>query len=153
MTDYSLLSGYGQPVMPRLGPQPVSPLSGMPLLDFGQIDPIGNPSNLGSLIPDSNGLFGGFLNRTNDKGITQQGWGGLALGAASGLFNGWLGMKQYGLAKDSLAEGKRQFGLNYDAQKATTNAALEDRQRARLASNSGAYQSLDSYMGQYGIKG
>jgi hypothetical protein len=92
------------------------------------------------MIPD------GFL--STEK---QQGWGMPAMGAAQGIFNAWMGMKQYGLAKDQLAEGKRQFGLNYDAQRSTTNAQLEDRQRARLASNPGAYQSVGDYMGTYGI--
>ena len=80
------------------------------------------------------------------------GWGNLALGAASGLASTFLGMKQYGLAKQTLAENKRQFQLNYDAQKQTTNTRLEDRQRARVASNAGAYQSVGAYMGANGIK-
>jgi hypothetical protein len=80
------------------------------------------------------------------------GWGGTALGVAQGLFGGWLGMQQYGLAKEKLAESKRQFQLNYDAQKNLTNSQLEDRQRARVASNPGAYQSVGTYMNQYGVK-
>ena len=55
-------------------------------------------------------------------------------------------MKQYGLAKKTLEENKRQFQMNYDAQKQSTNTRLEDRQRARVASNSGAYQSVGDYM-------
>lgn len=82
----------------------------------------------------------------------QQGWASPALGAASGIFNALMGWKQYGLAKDQLAQGKKEFGLNYDAQMSTTNSQLDDRQRARVASNPGAYQSVGTYMGQYGIK-
>ena len=81
------------------------------------------------------------------------GWGGMALGGASALMNGFMAMKQYGLAKDTLAANKEQFRLNYDAQKKTTNSSLEDRQRARVASNPGAYQSVGSYMAQHGIGG
>lgn len=80
------------------------------------------------------------------------GWGGLALGAMQGLGSGYLGMKQYGIAKKTLEEGKRQFNMNWDAQKTTTNAALEDRQRARVASNGGAYQSVGDYMNQNGVR-
>ena len=80
------------------------------------------------------------------------GWGGLALGAAGGLASTIMGMKQYGLAKKTLAENKRQFQLNYDAQKQSTNTRLEDRQRARVASNAGAYQSVGDYMGTNGIR-
>ena len=82
----------------------------------------------------------------------QPGWGGLALGLGQGLFSGYLGLQQLGMAKKAFAENQRQFNLNYDAQRRTTNAALEDRQRARLASNPGAYQSVGDYMNQYGVK-
>lgn len=87
-----------------------------------------------------------------DGMLGSNGWGGLALNAAGGLASAFLGMKQYGLAKQTLAENKRQFQLNYDAQKQTTNTRLEDRQRARVASNAGAYQSVGDYMTVNGIK-
>lgn len=89
-----------------------------------------------------------MLGYTNANGVQQQGWGGLALGAASALGNSWMGMKQYGLAKDAFKESKRQFNINYEAQKKLTNSQLEDRQRARVASNPGAYQSVGDYMNQ-----
>lgn len=95
----------------------------------------------------------GILGKTLPDGSKMQGWGGMALGAASGLMNGWLGLQQYGLAKDSLAQNKRQFQLNYDAQAKTTNARLEDQQRARIAANPTAYQSVGDYMKKYGIGG
>lgn len=81
-----------------------------------------------------------------DGALGPNGWGGMALGAAGGLMQGFLGMKQYGLAKKTLEENKRQFQMNYDAQRQSTNTRLEDRQRARVASNSGAYQSVGDYM-------
>jgi len=93
-----------------------------------------------------------MLGYTNQNGDQQQGWGGLALGAASALGNSWMGMKQYGLAKDALKENKRQYEQNYAAQRTLTNSQLEDRQRARVASNSGAYQSVGDYMNQNRIK-
>jgi len=94
----------------------------------------------------------GVLGGKNADGSVDMGWGGMALGAAQGLGNAYMAMKQYGLAKQSLAENKRQFQLNYDAQKTTTNSALEDRQRARVASNAGAYQSVGDYMDKNGIR-
>lgn len=94
----------------------------------------------------------GFLSSYDPMtGMTQQGWGMPALGAAQGIFNAYMGMKQYGLYKDQLAESKRQFGLNYSAQRQTTNAALEDRQIARVASNPTAYQSVGDYMAKNSI--
>ena len=134
-TDYSLGSGgsgfgmAGSPSLLGLGPATTQPTG-------------------------SGGGLWGALPGYNDKGqVTSQGWGGMALGAANGIFNAYMGLKQYGLAKDQFAESKRQFGLNFDAQKRTTNAALADRQAARLASNPGAYASVADYMSQYGIQG
>lgn len=96
--------------------------------------------SIGATIPGQGGNWW-------DGATGPNGWGGMALGAASGLMQGFLGMKQYGLAKKTLEENKRQFQMNYDAQKQSTNTRLEDRQRARVASNSGAYQSVGDYMG------
>ena len=97
------------------------------------------------------GLFDNFLDTTNADGIKTQGWGGLALSGLQGLGNSYMGMKQYGLAEDALKEQKRQFNINYEAQRKMTNAQLSDRQRARVASNPGAYASEAEYMKQWGI--
>jgi hypothetical protein len=93
----------------------------------------------------SSGMIGSYDPATQTQ---TQGWGGLALGAGQGLFNGWLGLQQLGLAKDTLSFNKEQFQKNFGAQQKTTNARLEDRQRARVASNSSAYQSVGDYMQQ-----
>lgn len=95
----------------------------------------------------------GMLGSYNDKGVmTGQGWGGMALGAANGIFNAYMGLKQYGLAKDQFSEARKQFGLNYDAERNTTNSALADRQAARIAANpNGGYASVADYMAKYGI--
>ena len=81
----------------------------------------------------------------------KQGWGGLAIGTAGGIGNLFMGMQQYGLAKQALATTKEQLNRNYEAQKVTTNAEMQDRQRARVASNPGAYVSVSDYMKQNGI--
>ena len=78
------------------------------------------------------------------------GWGGMALGAASGIGQAMMSMKQYGLMEDQLKESKRQFDINYGMQKKAFNNQLEDRQRARVASNPGAYESVGDYMKKYG---
>lgn len=96
--------------------------------------------------------FGGMLSTTNKDGITTEGWGGLALGSLQGLGGAYLGMKQYGLAQDKFKETKRQFNKNYESQKTLTNGQLEDRQRARVASNPGAYASVGDYMKKNGVK-
>lgn len=154
--NYASFSGYGStPVNPLTG-SPDYAASLMPTisgLNTGQMDMEGGDSG-GYMSGLTDWLkTSGFLGSTDTKtGIKTDGFGGMALGVAQGLGNAYMGMKQYGLAKESLAEGKKQFSLNYDAQKATTNSQMEDRQRARVASNSGAYQSVGDYMAQNGIK-
>ena len=94
----------------------------------------------------------GLTGYTDQNGIKTNGWGGAALGLGQGLMQGFQGMQQYGMAKKAFKEGQRQYNQDYAAQKKLTNANLEDRQRARVASNSGAYQSVSEYMDKHGIK-
>lgn len=115
----------------------------------GSIPAVSSDSYLKGLNPaggSSPSLLDGFLG-TPEK----QGWGGLAIGTAGGIGNLFMGMQQYGLAKQALATTKEQLSRNYEAQKVTTNAELQDRQRARVASNPGAYVSVSDYMKQNGI--
>lgn len=88
-------------------------------------------------------MFGG----TNpDTGISTGGWAPVALGAGQAIFGALQGNKAMGLAEDQFKESKRQFNLNFDAQRKNVNTQLEDRQRARNASNSTAYENTDDYM-------
>jgi len=114
--------------------------------------PAGGTPGMGSSFTNwlrTNGVIDSIDPQTGQK---VGGYGGLALGAAQGLGSLYLGMQQYNLAKDALANSKSQFERNFAAQKTTTNASLEDRQRARVASNAGAYQSVGEYMSQNGVK-
>lgn len=106
---------------------------------------------------DSGGMLGGlsgwlFGSKDLKTGISSNGAAGSILGVAQGLGNAYMGMQQFGLAKKALAQSKEQFNKNYEAQRTTTNASLEDRQRARVASNAGAYESVGAYMNKNGIK-
>ena len=148
MPTFSSGDGGAAPNMSSLPMAPVSP-------NMSGLSSIPNP-DVASVPWDDNwhgGTLNGFFDSTDKNGGKTQGWGNTALGAANGLFNGWMAMQQYGLMKDQLAESKRQFGLNYGAQRNITNASLEDRQRARVASNPGAYQSVGDYMKQHAIPG
>lgn len=88
----------------------------------------------------------GFTGSTDTKtGIKTDGWGGMALGVAQGLGSAYMGLKQYGLAKDQLAFQKSAYNKNYAAQRQSTNTDLADRQAARVAANS-SYESVGSYM-------
>ena len=88
-----------------------------------------------------NGLFGD---------ATKQGQFGNIMGGLNAAGKLYLGMQQYGLAKDQLAQSKEQYAKNYAAQKSMTNSALSDRQNSRNAAGPG-YQDTAGYMAQYGI--
>lgn len=86
----------------------------------------------------------GFLGGTDAQG-TWKGWGMPALGAAQTIMGAMDNKKKMAMANKAFKENVRQFDMNYGAQRQATNTQLEDRQRARVASNSG-YESVDSYM-------
>ena len=145
-------AAWGQP--PQYGLQPPSNFMNF---DVGAGSaPTSSLSNIGLGnvgVSQPSSIWDGILGKTLGDGTKVQGWGSLGLGVASGVLNGWLGLQQLGLAKDAAAQNRKQFDLNYAAQTKTTNASLEDRQRARVASNSSAYQSVGDYMKKYGIGG
>lgn len=75
-------------------------------------------------------------------------WSNLIQGVGS-LWNSWQYNK---LAKKNLNHQMDVFNKNYEITKNKINSQLEDRQRARVASNPNAYRSVDSYLNQYGVK-
>lgn len=88
-------------------------------------------------------LFGGTDPST---GMSTGGWAPVALGAGQAIFGALQGNKAMGLAEKQFKEGQRQFDLNFNSQRQTINTQLEDRQRARNASNSTAYENTDDYL-------
>lgn len=74
------------------------------------------------------------------------------LGLANSLFSGWMGMKNYGLAKDQLKFSKEAFNKNFSAQANLINAQLADRARKRAYTDPGRAMSEDEYMSKYGVK-
>lgn len=153
-------------VAPSLAPDPAGSLTGLGSFgSYGNMDlgyglaGAGGGSSFGSGALDwlksfPNSDWGkAILGSKNTDGSTTMGLGSLALGGASALGNLYMGMKQFGLMKDQLDLAKSSFAKNWDAQKTAINTQLADRQAARVASNSGAYESLDSYMKKNSIKG
>lgn len=113
-----------------------------------------------SNLPMSNGMPGG-----NDPTLMQSIFGGkladgstingmapVGLGLANSLFSGWMGMKNYGLAKDQLKFTKEAFNKNFGAQANLINAQLSDRARKRAYTDPGRAMSEDEYMTKYGVK-
>lgn len=127
------------------------------LNDFG-----GNSLGIDSVDSYQNPLSTFFNNANSDPtsfSFLQQAFGGKlgdgtsTTGYVSPLLNlvssglaGYLGLKQLGLAEDSLNFQKEAFNKQYAAQQTLTNNELRDRQAARVASNPTAYQDVNSYM-------
>lgn len=164
--QYSTMGNWLQPYQPRPMPWLTDPNMSMVPPVAGDMTPYGStpvPAGAFTNIPDPTGSqTGGIANWMRSQGIIgsvdpktgvkTDGYGGLALGAVTGLGSLYLGMQQYNLAKESLANSKAQFERNFANQVKTTNTSLEDRQRARVASNAGAYQSVGDYMAQNGVR-
>lgn len=114
----------------------------------------GTPATTGGLFSALGNLFSkdALFGSTNDKGVTSMGWAPAALGIGQSIFGALQGQKAMALAKDQLSEQKRQFDLNFGAQRQSMNTELEDRQRARVASNPNAYESVSDYMNKNRIK-
>lgn len=152
-TNPLLQQQYGSPYLgggiqlgtpsPYVSMTPTMPNSGL----FASSDyALGAPAGtLGS------GAAGSDWMTTLFGGDGKAGIAGPLAGLASGLLQGFMGMQNYGLAKDQLAFQKEAFGTNMANQKKMVNSQLEDRQRARIASNAGAYESVDDYMKRNGL--
>lgn len=142
----SMMNWGGQSMAPMIDPTQIA----APVIDTSALQnlPAMSAGAAGNAAP---GFMDGMLGYRGADGTQHAGWGGLALGGASALMNGYLGFQQLGVAKDQLAQSKKQFEINFGAQQKLTNSRLEDRQRARVASNPGAYQSVGEYMSKNGI--
>lgn len=146
---------------PMVAPSPFIPNYGLNAVQQGgsQLLPqLGGMTPVGTATQPA-GLGQQFTQWLKDTGVTgtkeDPGWGGMAMGAASGISSAMLGWGQYNLAKDTLAQHKAEYAANYDAQKRTTNASMEGRQRALIGSSGGTnanYQSVGDYMAKNGIR-
>lgn len=156
------------------GPQVPAPVVTSPLdslTSYGsgglQVKGLGAPSPQLTSVSGLSGAFGGttalgqgmaadpsfmdqLLGWRAKDGTQHAGWGGMALSGAAALGNLYMGMQQYGLAKDSLAFQKDQYAKNYTAQKNLTNAQLSDRQARRVQENASA-TPVAEYMARYGL--
>lgn len=89
--------------------------------------------------------FSKFLSNNGD--LLKTG-GGLLVGG----FNAWNGYNQNKLIKQNLQMQESQFREQMNISKQNINRNLEDRQRARVAGNPQAYESVSDYMKKYGVK-
>ena len=99
-------------------------------------------------MPASTGWLGTANNwMSNNADLMKAG-----VGAVTGGIGAWQGMQQNKLIQKSMQQQAGQFHEQMDLSKQNINRNLVDRQRARVASNPVAYESVDSYMKKYGVK-
>lgn len=103
---------------------------------------------VGSYQPTGNTGFGGLSNWTSNNADLLKTGAGLITGG----LGAWNGMNQNKLLRQSMNQQAGQFREQMDLSKHSLNRNIEDRQRARVASNPQAYESVDSYMKKYGVK-
>ena len=158
--QYAPLAAFGLPEfgqLPQIGqgaPNPTTGLVPNAQLSSNSLFPAPSPTaDLATGGPNTvsqGGFFskfaGALTGGKNLDGTETASAVGTGIQAVTGLASIYLGLKQFGLAKDSFKESKRQFNLNFDTQAKLTNSRLEDRQRARVASNPGAYVPVDTYL-------
>jgi len=95
-----------------------------------------------------------YPGNVNKPGIPEAGmdkFGAAKLGvqAFGSLATLWANMRAYGVAENQLAENQRQFGMNYAAQKNTTNERLSSMFAARDAAR--GQSTAAEQMARYGI--
>lgn len=112
----------------------------MSLADIPDLPKQGLMARLNTALQNS-GALGSTNTLTN---VRTDGWGRPAIDLFGGLTNLFMGMKQYGLAKQIAADSRSQFERNFNAQRQTLNTRMEDRQRAMVAANRNA-ESVESY--------
>ncbi len=112
-----------------------------------------NPTMWDKIKQGGSDLVGSFMPKINPETGKMEtlGWGMPALQGISSLGNLYLGMKNYGLAKDQLRTQREQFNMNYNNQKQLLNTQMEDKARARASGNHNA-ESVESYMARNRIK-
>tara|TARA_B110000259_G_scaffold68156_1_gene80305 strand:- start:157 stop:693 length:537 start_codon:yes stop_codon:yes gene_type:complete len=101
--------------------------------------------------PQQPNIFGKIWNGVTAGGTDSKGFqtannisGGIS--AISSLASAYMGMKQYGLAKDQFKFQQKTYNDNYRNATASYNTDLEARQAARYASNPNHFEPVDSYM-------
>ena len=124
--------------MPNSGPEDFSYLDDIQNLKLG-----GDNNSMWS----KNAAFG----QMGENGW-EMGWALPALKTFGGIASTYLGYKSLGLQEKAMKQGQKNFKSNFNTQAQLANTQMEDRQRARVASNPNAYRSVGSYMTQNKIE-
>jgi len=90
----------------------------------------------GPLAADKPTFMQGMLGYTDKNNIKTPGWGTAAFDVLKSGLGFYLGKQQLDQAETALAENKRQFDMNFAAQRATINDQLRWQHNARKNGNS-----------------
>ena len=93
------------------------------------------------------GLLGG-TKMVDGKEVKTDGWGGLALGAANGVFNAYNSLATLNATKDMLETQKHFASANLQNGQKSYNTQIENRQRDRVAANPNE-MSVSDYMAKH----
>lgn len=94
--------------------------------------------------------FAGWTDKNTN--MQHMGWGMPAIGGANALMQSWLGLQQLSMAKRAMSEQRRQFDLNWGAQRNSFNNQLEERYRMRSEAGDPNSQDMAGYMAKWGLK-
>ena len=151
---YTQMAAYGPPASAAPPAVPAVGSGGLGGLLSDAWDKVGA---VGNSITDSMKGFSkwgqdtGLLGSTkmvDGKEVKIDGWGGLALGGAKGLFDAYNSMQTFGLAKEMFESQKNFANANLQNGQKSYNTQIEGRQRAMAAGNPNA-ESVDSYMAKH----
>jgi len=149
---WNTLSGYG-PGSANLLQPPGTDLGAVPYSMDTSLGSVGTAaaSVAGAIDPNQFTSLQKWLGGTNAAGAQTMGYIPTALGIGNIGLNAFMGMKQYGLAKDQFNFQKDAFNKNYSLQKKTLNNTMANRARANAAANPNAMSEAE-YMSNYGLK-
>lgn len=138
-----LQSGYGQISDLNLNPEALSAYGG----SNATYQSIGSAMgyDVPSITAGANQGLGGWL--AANEATVKSGVGLITAGLGA-----WQGYNSNKLAKQQMGMQADQFNQQMSLSKGLLNQNMEDRQRARVASNPHAYQSVSEYMNKYGVK-
>ena len=151
-TDYGQSFNYGSAASPNNGSGYNSQVGA---LNYGGLAASQYPElyQAPSTSPEAQqpNIFGRIWNGVTGGGTDSKGFqtannisGGIS--AISSLASAYMGMKQYGLAKDQFKFQQKAYDKNTRNAEANYNTELKDRQRARVLSNPEAYEPVSDYM-------
>lgn len=133
------LGSYLQPAEQSLLGSGIQPVSAVP-----------TPTGIRKVNGADPSWFQRNVQYTDDAGLSHQGPLLQGMQLAMGGLEGFLGMKNYGLAKEQLRDTRNMFAAQYGQQSKLINNDMRQQQEWRNQNIKGS-TPVDEYMAQYGL--